>query len=66
MNEILEFCVLCDAPLDADNCYGEEDFPLCQYHHEMVGKALGFLLELGRNEKPMQQLALPGEKHKNG
>jgi hypothetical protein len=66
MIDTIEFCELCDAPLDADNCYGEEDFPLCRYHHEMVGKALGFLLELGRNEKPMQQLTIPSEKHKNG
>ena len=58
MQEIFEFCELCGAPLDADNCYGEEDFPLCRYHHEMVGKVLAFLIELSGNEKSPEQLSL--------
>ena len=65
MNEILEFCVLCDAPLDADNCYGEEDFPLCRYHHEMLGRALAFLTEISGNDKKSQQPSLfPEEEDK--
>ena len=66
MKEIFEFCGLCDAPLDADNCYGEEDFPLCRYHHEMLGITLGFLVKLSGNDKLKPQLTLPFEEDKNG
>ncbi len=57
MKEIFEFCELCGAPLDADNCYGEADFPLCRYHHEMFGKALGFLVEQSQTGRSKQQLS---------
>lgn len=66
MVEIFEYCELCGVPLDADNCYGEEDFPLCRYHHEMFGVALGFLVELSGNDNPKQQLSPPCEEDKNG
>ena len=55
MQEIFEFCELCGAQLDADNCYGEEDFPLCRYHHEMIWKALAYLMQLSGNEKTPEQ-----------
>ncbi|MEM2111484.1 MAG: hypothetical protein QXX08_06365 [Candidatus Bathyarchaeia archaeon] len=65
MGEILEFCELCDAPLDADNCYGEKDFPLCRYHHEMLGRTFAFLVEIsGNDKKPRQLLLLPEEEYK--
>ena len=57
MREIFEFCELCDAPLDADNCYGEEDFPLCRFHHDKLGIGLAFLTEIGGNERKSQQLS---------
>jgi hypothetical protein len=33
MDEILDLCELCGEPLDADNFYGSDDFPLCRYHY---------------------------------
>jgi len=61
MIEIFEYCELCGVPLDADNCYGEEDFPLCHYHHDMLGQALAFLTEISGNDKKPQQLSLLSE-----
>ena len=29
-----EHCEICDIELDADNCYGTADYPLCSIHHE--------------------------------
>lgn len=57
MGEIFEYCELCSAPLDADNCYGEEIFPLCRYHHEMVGIALAFIVKSSGIEKEPRQLS---------
>lgn len=52
------YCSLCDAPLDADNCYGEDDFSLCRYHHEKFGLAVACLTvrsdPVDRQDKPMQ------------
>lgn len=41
---IIEHCELCGVELDADNCYGTNDFTLCRYHHEKFYDLLNFLL----------------------
>jgi hypothetical protein len=50
-DKILEYCSICDAPLDADNCYGTDDYPLCREHHEKFYDAVDFMLTLSGHEK---------------
>lgn len=63
--KIWSYCSLCDAPLDADNCYGEDDFPLCRYHHEKFGLAVAYLtvwsdeLKVNKQDKP-EEFTQPG------
>lgn len=51
-----ELCELCGEPLDADNCYGEDDFPLCRGHHELFGRTVAWMVRLAgtQPEQPTQ------------
>jgi hypothetical protein len=39
----IELCELCGEPMDADNCYGTDDMPLCREHQEKFNALLHFL-----------------------
>jgi len=56
--QIYEYCSLCEEPLDADNCYGTNDFPLCKYHHEKYTRSLYFLLSCEKTGEAQMQLRL--------
>lgn len=43
-SETIELCDLCGEELDADNCYGTEDMPLCREHQLLFNATLNFLL----------------------
>ncbi len=40
----IEICDFCGEPLDADNCFGTDDMPLCRGHHVMVMELLNFMV----------------------
>lgn len=43
MSESVEHCELCGAPLDADNCYGNDDFRLCRFHYQKLTDLVNFM-----------------------
>ena len=54
-----ERCSLCDQELDADNHYGEDDFPLCRYHHQKFMQAIEIMASGGIVREPKQQSLFP-------
>jgi hypothetical protein len=50
----IELCELCGEPLDADSCYGTDDFPLCREHHDLFAQMVALLI----GGKGTKQLAL--------
>jgi hypothetical protein len=42
----LEFCSICGVPLDQDNLYGTNRYPLCRDHHEKCAMLEYFVVGL--------------------
>ena len=61
MSVTIEKCELCGVGLDADNCYGTDDFPLCRYHHEKFYDLLNFLLTPPKEKITQPELFQAGE-----
>jgi hypothetical protein len=40
----IEICEFCGEQLDADNCYGDDDMPLCREHQEKMNELVLFMV----------------------
>ncbi len=46
-----EHCSVCDEELSEDDLYGDDDFPLCRYHHKLFNDTVYAMIELSEPQQ---------------